>query len=274
MLTERQIDTQQVEGEIGLVISYMQGRSRACDVLSAVLEIISALDALDHVLLSSIDMSLEPVSILNDIQQSSLKLLLRRCLKSIPDKHIINLDWPKWIGALLVQCKHLLLQHLDSDTQKLQETLKTLDSYYRHAPGELIGFKPPTIQDIRSALESVMRARAILPDQRIIVQTSLGDVELPYPSIIQSSDILPTAQTITNIGIEIFTLRSPDMIGGAMWKFIRNGRNISAKMLHRKWLEDYHNRQIALVPKDKLKCRFEEDVGYDVQGNETQRIYY
>jgi len=92
MPTERQMDIQQVEGEVGLVISYTQGFSRARDVLGVALEIVSALDALDHVLLSSIDTSLEPVSILNDIQHSSLKLLLKRCLKNIPDKHIFNLE--------------------------------------------------------------------------------------------------------------------------------------------------------------------------------------
>jgi len=103
-----------------------------------------------------------------------------------------------------VQGKYLLLQHLDSDTPKLQATLQTLASYYRPAPpGELIGFKPPAIQDVRNALDGVMRARAVLPDQRMIVQTSLGDVELPYPSTFQSLDILPTVQTLTNSGKEI-----------------------------------------------------------------------
>jgi len=37
MPLERQMDTQQVEGEVGLVISYTQGFSRARDVLGAAL---------------------------------------------------------------------------------------------------------------------------------------------------------------------------------------------------------------------------------------------
>lgn len=73
---DRQLDQEPVEGEIGLVIDYTPGQSRALDVLSGAMALISSLDALDSALLSSISTELEPVSILNDVQHSSMKMLL------------------------------------------------------------------------------------------------------------------------------------------------------------------------------------------------------
>jgi len=79
------------------------------------------------------------------------------------------------------------------------------------------------------------------------------------------------AQTITNSGTELFKIRSPDMLGSAMWRIIRDGRNAQVRMLHRRWLERYQRREISILPGDTLKCRFEETVSYDAGGNETKR---
>lgn len=66
---DRDLGIESVEGEIALVISYQPGKSEALSVLAGAMRLIESLDALDHCLLSSIDSTLEPVSILNDVQQ-------------------------------------------------------------------------------------------------------------------------------------------------------------------------------------------------------------
>jgi len=81
----------------------------------------------------------------------------------------------------------------------------------------------------------------------------------------------PRAQVITNSGTELFKVRSPDMLGNAMWRIVRDGRNAQVRMLHRGWLERYQRREISILPGDTLKCRFEETVSYDAAGNETER---
>ena len=75
-----------VEGEVGLVIDYVAGESEALIVLQSAMRLIEGLDALDHALLSSIDTSLEPVSILNDVQHSSLKMA-QRTITSLTGVH-------------------------------------------------------------------------------------------------------------------------------------------------------------------------------------------
>ncbi len=269
---DRQLETQSVEGEIALVITYQPGKSEALGVLAGAMRLIESLDALDNCLLSSIDSSLQPVSILNDVQHSSLKVLLTRALRHVPDEHLASLDWKKWIGSLLVKGKHRLLQNVEADAPELRRVLNSLEHEYRAAPGGLIGYTPPTVANVREALDGVTLARATLPGQRVMVQTELGDIEL-----LEATATMPGAiqegpqQTLVNSGIEYFKIKSPDMLGAAQWTVLRGNRATRVTMLHQTWLDQYHARQHHILPGDSLKCRYEETVVYDAQGNELER---
>ncbi len=268
----RQLQIESVEGEISLVIEYQQGKSEALSVLAGAMLLIKAMDALDHCLLSSIDSGLEPVSILNDVQHSSLKVLLARALRKIPDEHIGSMDWKKWLGALLVKGKHRLLQNIDADAPELRGVLAELEADYKAAPGGLVGYTPPTVAQVREALDGVTLARASLPGQRVTVQTELGDVELAETSAPALDALMDgPQQTITNSGIEFFKVKAPDMLGAAQWVVMRNNRSTRVDMLHQGWLDAYHARQHNILPGDSLKCRFEEAVVYDALGNELDR---
>lgn len=268
---ERILESQTIEGEIGLVIDYQPGKVLAVDVLQAAMGMIHALDQLDAVLLSSVDTSLEPVSVLNDIQHSSLKMLLARALRNTPDELIGNLDWKKWVGGLLVKGKYKLLQKLEADAPEIQQALIELEPLYCEAPA-MIGYNPPSVVDVMDALDVVSKARAALPGQLVKVQTELGDVYIPEVTQIA---LTPTAagevEFLTNRGIEFFKVKSPDMLGAAQWSVIRNNRAIKVDMLHQNWLDAYHRRERSVLPGDSLKCQYEERIGYDGLGNEVSR---
>lgn len=272
MSMDRQLATESIEGEISLVIEYRPGESEALSVLSGAMRLIESLDALDHCLLSSIDSKLEPVSILNDVQHSSLKLLLARALRKLPDEHIASMDWKKWLGALLVKGKHKLLQITDADAPEVRRVLSELEVDYKAAPGGLIGYTPPTVSDVCDALDGVASARASLPGQRVIVQTELGDIELIEAEQLTAGNLIDgPQQTIVNSGIEFFKVKAPDMLGSAQWTVMRNNRSTRVDMLHQRWLDSYHAREHSILPGDSLKCRFEESIVYDSVGNELER---
>lgn len=269
---ERLLEAQTVEGEIGLVIDYQPGKALAIDVLQAAMGMIEALDKLDATLLSSVHSSLEPVSVLNDVQHSSLKMLLARALRNTPDELIGNLDWKKWVGGLLVKGKYKLLQNLEADAPAIQRTLLELEPDYKSPPGALAGYQPPAISDVRDALDGVVKARAALPGQLVRIQTELGDIFIPE-AVTNFPLIEPAlaAETIVNRGTEFFKVKSTDMIGVAQWTVLRNNRSTKVDMLHQNWLDAYHRREHVILPGDSLKCRFEERVTYDALGNELDR---
>lgn len=268
---ERMLESQTIEGEIGLVIDYQPGKALAVDVLQAAMGMIHALDRLDAVLLSSVNTSLEPVSVLNDIQHSSLKMLLARALRNIPDELIGNLDWKKWAGGLLVKGKYKLLPMLEADAPEIQRALIELEPLYRDAP-LMIGYHPPSVVDVMDALDGVSNARAALPGQSVKVQTELGDVVIPM--VIQSipvQDAAEVVEVLTNRGVEFFKVKAPDMLGSSQWSVVRNNRTVKVDMLHQNWLDAYHRREHNVLPGDSLKCRYEERIGYDALGNEANR---
>lgn len=269
---DRILDVEKVEGEIALIIQYKPGESHALDVLQGAMALIESLDRLDHVLLSSVNTTLEPVSVLNDVEKSSLKLLLARALRSVPDEHLHNPDWKKWVGALLVKGKHILLQRIDADAPEILRGVELLTHDYKNAPG-LAGYEPPRITDVQDALEGVSKARAHFPRQVVRIQTELGDINLP--------EILPAHQEIpfdpnrctfvVNKGREFFKIKQPDMLGNAQWSVLRNGRAVRVEILHKSWLDAYQGRGEPILPGDSLECTFEETITYDDQQNEIDR---
>jgi len=268
---ERILEAQTVEGEIGLVIDYQPGMVLAVDVLQAAMGMIQALDKLDATLLSSVNTSLEPVSVLNDVQHSSLKILLARALRNVPDELIGNLDWKKWVGGLLIKGKHTLLQKIEADAPELQRALNELGEDYRAAPS-LVGYSAPSVADVLEALDGVAKARSALPGQLVKVQTELGDVYIP--ETVQLVTDLPDAdpdQVVKNTGVEFFKVKFPDLLGAAQWTVLRNNRSVKVDMLHQGWVDAYHRREHSILPGDSLKCRFEELITYDVSGNELER---
>ena len=271
-VVDRYLEAQTIEGEIGLVIDYRAGEVLAVDVLQAAMGLIQSLDRLDATLLSSVNTSLEPVSVLNDVQHSSLKLLLARALRGIPDEEIRTLEWKKWIGRLLTVGKHKLLLMIDADSPDLHTALIELQPLYQNPPAGLIGYEPPSVSAARAALDEVTAARARLPGQRVVIQTENGDIDLPDRPML-SADVVPTvaARVVRNQGTEIFKVKSPDYIGTSQWTVIRGNRNVRVDMLHKAWLDRFRERQIMVLPGDSLECRYEEEVAYDESGDELER---
>jgi hypothetical protein len=268
---DRNLEQESVEGEIGLVIDYSPGHSRALDVLSGAMALISSLDALDSALLSSISTELEPISILNDVQHSSLKLLLARVLKKVPDDHLGSLEWKKWLGGLLVKGKYLLLKNLEADAPMIETKLVELEPLYKAAPG-LLGYDPPKVKSVQEALRNVARARALLDGHSVIVQTELGDIVLGNAV----ADVEPVTSdevvtVLTNRGREFLKVRYPDMLGRAQWTVMRSGRTARVEVLHEAWLQAFHAREFSILPGDSLDCSYEESIGYDSQQNEIER---
>lgn len=269
---EQLLDLQLVEGEIALTVDYAAGKDAAIAVLSGVTQMIAALDALDRALLSSVDTALEPVSILNDVQHSSLKILLARAIREVPDRLLSELSWEafrQWMGPLLVRGKHRLLQCLDADAPALSAAIEELRPLYESAPG-MLGYSPPTVEEAQRALQSVRAARAQLSGSAITIQSELGVLPLPEIALPEPA-AAEVAERVVNHGREWLKVRYPDMLGHAQWTVQRAGRATRVSILHQEWLDAYHRRDVILLPGDSLDCDYEETIEYDSAQNELSR---
>jgi len=264
------LDLHIVEGEIALTVDYAAGKASAIAVLSGATQMIAALDALDRALLSSVDTELEPVSILNDVQHSSLKILLARALRRVPDESLASGDWKKWAGSLLVKGKHLLLSRLDADAAAIAGAVDAMKDDYAKAPG-LVGYHPPTVAQASAALDGVRAARQQLAGSTVTVQSDLGAIVLPEVQVQAPPEPAPVEERVTNRGREWLKVRYPDMLGTAQWTVQRAGRSTRVTILHNEWLAAYHRREVQLLPGDALDCDYEESIDYDAEQNELSR---
>ena len=64
----------------------------------------------------------------------------------------------------------------------------------------------------------------------------------------------------------ILTIRRPDFIKDTLWQFTHGKNNISAPIHDEKWLADFHDRKIPLLPGDALKCKVKFTYIYDEKG--------
>ncbi len=178
-MAKRELPIEEVEGEIAIIIDYKVGESEAISVLNGAMSIIEALDEIDKSLLSSVNTSLNPVSILNDIQHSSLKILLKRALKNIPDEEIENLEYRKWIGRLLVRGKHKLLQIIEYEDDEIENALKSLAPEYDRQPNQTTGYDLPDSKVVKRSLNKMRKACASLNDCEVTIQSEDGDIKIP-----------------------------------------------------------------------------------------------
>lgn len=261
-----------IEGEVSLIIHYEPGKSEALHVLKSTMRLIEGLDALDHALLSSIDTSLEPVSILNDVQHSSLKVLLARALKKVPDDALGQLDWKPWLGGILVKGKHMLLSHLESEPKVIQEQLNELKQDYLNAPNSTAGYLPPSVEDTTKALNKIKAARAELPSSKVTFETELGAIDLPYIEAEFVVEAVTPQDVYSSSGRGLFKVKSPDMLGNAQWKVVFNGKAEFVKITHEAWLNEYHSRRIAIAPHDSLDADYEHEIIYDENQNVIENL--
>ena len=226
---ERTLQIESVAGEIALVIDYQPGQSEAVAVLAGAMRLIESLDRLDRCLLSSIDTTLEPVSILNDVQHSSLKILLARALRKLPDDQIGSGDWKKWMGALLVKGKHMLLQKIDATPAEVQQTLEKLEADYNSAPNTTAGYQPPRVSEAQEALRQVAAARESIPDSKVVVQTELGDIELPrQPTVPEPPPPAEESLSVNVLKDQVLIIESAVFKEGNQWRFSDGSTSFAA----------------------------------------------
>ncbi len=231
------------------------------------MQIIESLDALDNLFLSKINTNLEPVSILNDIQHSSLKILLARALKNIPDDSVKNLEWKKWVGNLLVKGKHKLLTYLNAEDEEIEKQLKSLSQDYANAPNSIVGYNPPTLEQTKPILNNIKIARATLPYSSVSIETENGIINIPFVDVKIEAPELQQNIFISS-GMALFKLKIIDALGDSKWKVIFNDKIEPIKIIDEQWLNEYRNRLINILPQDSLDAEYTQIITY----NEKQEI--
>jgi hypothetical protein len=261
-------------GDIEIKIDYREDDGSPARVFDIASGIIRSFEAIDRALLDSIDSSISTEFILEDVEKSSLRIVLRNMLKALDDQALRELDWKKQVGNFLVKAKHAAIEWLDKEPgaeriEDLTERVRQLaiETDVRHLPD----YAPISPTRLAQPLDEFQRIKRSFRKGEGLTIT-LGDDAY---SVDLESDWIPSehieealgAQELSNDIDMVLTIRKPDMLGKSMWQFKHGKANLSAPITDELWLQEFHERKHPVSPGDALRVRARYEYSYDDKGN-------
>lgn len=261
------------EGDIEIKINYRDADGSPARVFDIAAGIIRSFEGIDRALLDSIDSSISTEFILEDVEKSSLRVVLKNVLRSLDDDALRTLDWKKQVGIYLVKGKYAALEWLDQKPgaeriEDLTERIRQLavETDVRHLPD----YAPISPTRLAQPLDEFQRIKRTFRDGEGLTVT-LGKEEY---SVDVKSDWIPSehieeakgAQDLSNDMDLVLTIRKPDMLGKSMWQFRHGKANLSAPITDETWLYEFHSGKHPVVPGDALRVRARYESQYDDNG--------
>ena len=231
--------------DFAFYIDFKKGEGPASRVFSATHEFIKACERLDRELITSIDASIETVMMLEDIEASSLKTLLKNGLYALDDQGLKDFDWRPIVGKYLVRAKYMILKWMDDGSaprnlQALGQEIKKIASEtdVRHIP-DYTPISPTAlinaIRDYEAVKDHLVdgdKASMVMPDGEEV------DFNLSTRLDIDEIEALAIKEIQKHwVPAMVLFVRKPDYLGTSMWELRHGKRPIAAKIEHQEWLK-------------------------------------
>lgn len=261
------------DNQFSIIVDYDKNASKPEQIFLGIAKLIEGFQYTDRELVGCIAKEIEPVIMLDDVEQGSIKMILRSVIASLPDEGLANCDVKRIIGTFLVKAKYAILKAMDNDGSISEASFNKLE-------GELFAQAQETGVSTLGCYtpprrETLIRSMALVADgigqmrenDKVKFGAEIGNVyesvnikrELNIDNAVTNS---VTHETITNQQIVILKIQKVAFIGNSKWEF-RIGKNKLAMHIEdERWLEAYKNGHIILVPGDSLKVRMEETMQY------------
>jgi len=259
-----------------ITISFEPGVAHPQRIFKAAADFIESLQALDVTLVAAIDSKIQPVFLLERIEDGSVKIWVKQILKAIPDDSIRSLDWKKAVGSYLVDAKHFVLRHLD-DTKSLgtANEFHALTARIHDAAAKSGALRYPAYKQIPSADMAKSMARicdAVAPLQageRVTISNDDGDSGIDATAHVSQDQIdsLLTNNVIHNSAEQILMVRKPDFLGTSMWEFRHGKKTFTAKMADESWLAQFQRGELDVRPGHALRVTMDEETLYGEDGD-------
>lgn len=271
------------EADFALYIDFDKSAGRPQRVFRALDGLISALERLDKVLAHSIDPSIEPVLLLEDIESGSIKVWLKDKLNSTEDQTLYELDWKPMVGRYLVAAKYAFIEWVNDEEERgrkgslsdLRKRIMTLahNTGVRKIPDYGVPSASALIEstkEIGKALETLSegdKVAYISEEGESAFNMALNWGELDIEGLSIRETIIAPATPM------ILAVRKPDYLGLSQWEFRHGKRNIKGKISDEIWLSSFQKRQVDVRPGDALRCSVEHVVNYGYDNDVVSESY-
>jgi hypothetical protein len=244
--------------------------------------LIEALETVDRDLLFQFGARIESKLLLEDIQKSSLKSILRSSILAVDDEALKDGDWKKVVGRFLLQGKYKLLTFLEDKNEitdrmqvvaleqelaRLAEAteIKRIPSY-TPIPTRVLLYDIGSIIDALDHLSPEDSSHYIADGQQVTLNQG-------FVFNREAVEGLLTKETKTQREEVRVQVKKPDYLGSSMWDIKLRDHVVPAKIDDRVWLERFQNRVEDVRPGDALLVTLETGVSYGFQ-NEEVAVHY
>jgi len=252
-------------------IDFEKGSRDPSRVFTTMSNLIETFQAIDADLAKTIDVSISPVLILEDVETGSLKSYLRNILESIDDNAIKDFDWKKIVGSYLYKAKYKILFFLKDKKQitdrsqidLLQNDLLLLaeETNVRGLPG----YAPIPTNRLLNGIRNISYATKNLTiEDKVEYTIQDGTVSFNKDFKYDSDFIegLLTKEIISKKTEMVLKVKKPDYLGESMWDFKHGEHAIQAKIIDLDWLKKFQARTFDLRPGDSIRANVEVQVSY------------
>lgn len=245
--------------ELDLVYS---GRKNPVDAFGQIAKMYEKLLSIDQQVLYNVLPSAKLEYELIDLEYSSIKSRVNQILKSIPDdilKDILNPG--KLFGHLLVYVKRRLIKATETnEVQSLEDLQKVTTDVNKEikklSTDKIIILEVNNYFVLNVINELGLEGRKLKKNEYFEYKSKAGNARIGKESSVNMAKLLNElgGKTLEQQRIEVLKVKSLDLLSDrASWKLIRQGKQIEVKILHKEWLDDYHNRKILIQPNDYLR---------------------
>jgi len=268
------------DADFAVIVDFKKGEESPTRVFTAATELIRSFEALDRILAKSVDSSITPVMVLEDVEIGSLKIWLKNALKSTDDQALKDLDWRPAVGKYLVRAKYVVLRWVDQDDvprslQDLRKEIRDLASEtdVRHLPD----YAPPDPSGLVEIAKQLQDAKKKLgPNDRIFFEGTEGKVEVDLTVDINPDELakLATKETIKMPPAEmILAVKKPDYLGNSKWELRHGKRSISVRMEDSSFVNSFQSRNQDVRPGDALRCMVSVEMRYGFDNELISETY-
>lgn len=268
------------DADFAIIIDFKKGEGSPTRVFTAATDLIEAFQAIDKVLVRSVDSNITPLMMLEDVEVGSLKVWLRNALQSTDDQALKDLDWKPAVGKYLVRAKYMVMSWIDDDTtpKSLPDLRKDLQKLASETEvRRLPDYSPPDPAGLIDAAQRIQTAKdMLLPEDKAFIESGDGRLEIDISVRLEPDQLseMATKETIRMPPAQmILAVKKPDYLGASKWDFRLGRRAISARIEHDAFLAEFQGRKQDVRPGDALRCMVAIEMRYGFDNELISETY-